>query len=212
MAVTFEYAIVDRKTGEQVTRNVATLACADAPAEPAPSKDPTTVTVSHGDDADSTPSAPRTRDFAFDSMFEFGFGLSGNTFSVENAGLRVGLGRRFSERWYLGASTRGSVAMAVSRASGATLELQLGPEARFAYHVGANTGGWLGLRVGIDRGNGPALPDGTFAELEWGPELRMDNVQLGMLVALGATRADEGPRGGEVGGYSTFAFRFGLDL
>jgi hypothetical protein len=211
MDVTFRYEIVDRATGARVTENVATLACRDAPVASASSTDaasaiPTDASTS----PDAVASAANARRYAIDASYGTSTVFGGGRVDVEVAALRLGAGLRVSDRVYLGGSARGAFVTSTGEPASGT-SLQLAPEVRISLRAPRSEGGWVGLRAGLERTT--TRGDGTFAEAAWGPELHIDNVQLGLVLALGAMRtAPAAPRDAQTGTYASLAFRVGVDL
>jgi hypothetical protein len=211
MAVSFHYAIVDRKTGAQVVENVATLACADTPAEKAPaaldvpttSADLANIAPIDKDAASAAP-APAPRTFAFSVGYDLGW-VTGPSPGIETGGARIGVGARPSERWYVGASVRPSFVIALEGMGGGP-SVQVGGETRFAFHSSPTGGQWLGLRGGVDL----AESGRHFAEIEWCPELRAGKgrTQVGFLAATGLTFG--GPEA--VASYVSVGFHIGMGL
>jgi hypothetical protein len=212
MAVTFHYEVIDRVSGRRVVESVATLTCADEPVSPRPVEAPPADAQSPA--SPDVANAPATTATGFDVMTDFGVVFGAPTAGIETGGLRVGLGRRVAGRWYLGASARGTMTVPLGGddVDGLLLSLQLGPELRYATGLSNDSASWVGVRAGLQKNQGLGEGDGSFAEVAWAPELRLDNVQLGLVLALGATRASSAASPSDVGGYAAMGFRFGLDL
>ncbi|HTR55446.1 MAG TPA: hypothetical protein VMJ10_32430 [Kofleriaceae bacterium] len=114
-------------------------------------------------------------------------------------GLGVDLGKRLTDRWYLGASVDDEmeVNMGGDPAFNNLSRERLGVETRYRFHDGTalvcdddddNCGSvprhdWLGMRAGVERMNGETL--GAFGEATLGMDAGGGSTALGMYFTLG---------------------------
>jgi hypothetical protein len=228
MTIRFRYEVVDRRTGVRVLDDVATLACEDGPAS-APARVPdseseTTLRGSASQPAPITDLVPRplTMDL---QLHVAGAVFGAADVQLQQIGVGLGIGTFVSDRWYLGGSARWGLLTDLGD-GGSTSTLQLGPEARYVFHVGTGSvrrnGGparpipyldWLGLRAGVED-IGPGSATGGFAEVAWGSEFRAGSLCFGTVMAAGTAFDSPGAYGDAsvVHPYVDLALRFGLNL
>ena len=157
--------------------------------------------------------------------------LSGGIFGasdvqLERFGAVLGVGGYVSNRWYLGGSAKWGLALDLAGDLGWTNILQVGPEARYVFHIGKGSvrhnGGpprpipyidWVGLRTGFED-VGPGSSSGAFAEIAWGSEFRMGSFCMGTVLAAGTGFDSPGAYGdgSTMHPYVDLALRFGLNL
>ncbi len=243
MEVLFHYEVRDRATGARVLENVATLACSDVPTSylkvdppssdiPAWAYPPAHRTAAPSDIASwalpsppTPPSDPRAHALSMDvRMIPAGAIFGASDVQQELVGVQLGMGKYISDRWYLGGAARWAALLDVSQGAMSSL-LQVGPEFRYAFHLGRGSmrtnGGpsraipyvdWLGLRTGVED-IGPGTM-GTFAEVSWGSEFRIGRADFGTVLAAGLGFDAPGAYGDDsiVHPYVEFAIRFGWNL
>jgi hypothetical protein len=233
MTIRFHYEVIDRASGDRVLEDVATLACEDGPVAPAPPPAdvaPAPAPVATLIDPISQPARSTgldSRPLSMDLRLVLAGGIFGATdVQLEEFGLVLGVGWYVSDRWYVGGSARWGLALDVAGESGMTNVLQVGPEARYAFHIGTGSvrhnGGpprpipyidWVGVRTGFED-VGPGSSSGAFAEIAWGSEFRMGSFCMGTVMAAGAGFDSPGAYGdgSVVHPYVDLALRFGLNL
>jgi len=141
-------------------------------------------------------------------------------------GVQLGVGKYVADRWYVGGAARWAMLNDMgSDDSGLNSLLQVGPELRYAFHLGKGgmrvNGGpsrpipyvdWLGLRGGVEEIGPGAL--GVFTDASWGSEFRIGRVDFGTVLGAGLGFDSAGAYGDSsvVHPYLDFAVRFGLNL
>jgi hypothetical protein len=234
MDIYFRYEVRERSTGKTVLEDVATLSCRDAPVDGAKAGDADggdallaamTAAARPHEDAVSPPPRPPPS-LSFDTRFSVGgvtFGA--NDVQQQLGGVALGVGRRLSEKVYVGGSLRWVLDMDQGSNAGSLYQvLQTGLEARLVYRPGVvrtlangralgSGAQWVGFRGGVE--NVGLGTYGGFGELSWGWEwIVTRHVDYGMVLASGVGLDAPGAYGDAtvVHPYTTMDLRVAFDL
>jgi hypothetical protein len=147
MSVRFHYEVVDRVTGAKVMDDVATLECADQPAE-TPALPPLPALPERG---------ARRLPWEIDVRMTLPGGMiaSSGGLQEESTGLVLSIGKYVSPQWYVGVSGKGSMIMGITDEAFVGLA-QAGAEVRYTFHElttsrrsrKVSAALWLGMRGG----------------------------------------------------------------